>query len=271
MLAFAVAIFVRGDIQRLKSVRITTFFLSTFLSYTIAKYYLEADAEHRFNKLPVEPQDIFRFSIDVEAREVVAGQQPWEAPAVRVFYRDPNGETLDGVVVVRLYQSEDFSRFSEILHVPDGASRAEISISLIKSAGSLAVRNTTISRVVESDVYQKRKTILLVIWIVTIVLATALPVHRLPSKQKAILVLMGVAILFGVLLPESMLLPSMNFFYEFVPSTVWIHIESFVGKMSTTVNGDVPTAVVSKLGHMFVFFLFGLIVRFCHCFSPTPS
>ena len=58
MLAFAVAIFVRGDIQRLKSVRITTFFLSTFLSYTIAKYYLEADAEHRFNKLPVEPQDL---------------------------------------------------------------------------------------------------------------------------------------------------------------------------------------------------------------------
>lgn len=209
---------------------------------------------HRSNqRVSLDGPGIYKFSIDVKTQDITPGTKSWEAPSTRVFYRDTMGNTIDGDIIVRLFDAQQYSNHSKVILLPNETEIVEISVSLINSVGTISVKNPILSKIEERASYKRHKLILMMVWAGVVAWTVAYLLTSLPLKLMALLSIIGVFTLCGTLLPEHVMTLYLTQIYSLLPSTIELHLERFVSTTITSTNTTVPSAIIGKSGHILAF------------------
>lgn len=215
-----------------------------------------------FQNMPVETPAYVRFSFDGGAKNIVPGEQDWARASGTIIYRNKAGERVGSKMIATLDGTSAMKSFSHTELLREHLGSVDISFRLLESVGTFNVGNPVFSVLQEYPFYKNLKKIIIGFWVVAIALLAFLALRVLSWLQVSVLMLLGVGVLAGTLMPEFMM-SAINFkLASALPESILSNTRRILTGVYGIEKLAGPGAEVSKLGHFIAFALIGAVVGF---------
>ncbi len=149
--------------------------------------------------------DVLRLSGDIKVANVKAGEKKWHKARLLLISFDVKGRWLHSAHgVVSLTGSYPWKHYTQVLRVLPKAKQLRVSTQLLKTTGTMWIKNLSLREIVEKPVYLYLKTVCIVLW--TIFLFWFLTPLIFGCKGfilRGIVFLTISAILLGTLMPAT--------------------------------------------------------------------
>lgn len=215
-----------------------------------------------FQNILVETPAYVRFSFDGGAKNIVPGEQDWARASGTIIYRNKAGERVGSKMIATFDGTSAMKSFSHTELLREHLGSVDISFRLLESVGTFNVGNPVFSVLQEYPFYKNLKKIIIGFWVVAIAFLAFLALRVLSWLQVSVLMLLGVGVLAGTLMPEFMM-SAINFkLASALPESILSNTRRILTGVYGIEKLAGPGAEVSKLGHFIAFALIGVVVGF---------
>ncbi|MBU4119596.1 MAG: VanZ family protein [Proteobacteria bacterium] len=196
----------------------------------------------------------------IKTEDVTAGRLAWNLARVVITSLGPTGKWLPGThASVEISGNTNWTPFSTVFHIPEGAEKILVRIELNQATGKLFAKDLSLRMAQESSLYAFSRWPMLIGWAVFL-LILATPYFKTPKKNVTLsLIVLGVGLL--VLAGTT------------VPGPYKDLVVRYLSSLTYDISGFSMAKLpmhITKIGHFTGFLLLGLFS--CLCFvqeKPT--
>lgn len=196
----------------------------------------------------------------IKTEDVTTGKLTWNLARVVITSLDPTGKWLPGTrVAIETNGNTNWTPFSTIFHIPDGAEKILVRVELNQATGKLFAKDLSLRMAQESSLYAFSRWPMLGGWAVFL-LILATPYFKTPKKNiplSLIVLGVGLLVLAGVTVPGQ---------YK---DLIVRYLSSLTYDISGFSMAKLPMHI-TKIGHFTGFLLLGLFSCLCFVQEKPP-
>jgi hypothetical protein len=150
---------------------------------------------------------LLRLTCQTATRNVRQGIKPWMTARVILLSHDRDGKPLYRLphTLTNRLGTHDWKHHERVFSVARGASKISLSLQLARASGTLLVRNLSLRPVTEKASYRKLRLLAILLWVSAACWVTVPLVRSATGNTSRIIFLaLGLLIIFGTLMPESL-------------------------------------------------------------------
>ncbi|MBX3617147.1 VanZ family protein [Nitrosomonas sp.] len=200
---------------------------------------------------PVKPGTLILVSAEVKCINVVPGKNTWSL--ARILFAQNDGKSDQWQLphtVVKLTGDHDWKTYQTAFLIDEDTQSIKLYAQISQSTGLLKIRNIRVFPVLENEIYPTVKKIILTAWggFFLLLAGSLLFAHQKNIVLRVTLLVPLISILAGTTVPSDIKISLLD------------EVKTQIHAESDTFKEMIPWDL-DKVGHVFFFFLLGLIIR----------
>ena len=214
-----------------------------------------------FQNVVVDTPTYLRLTFEAASTDLdYSREEYWIGASGSIKSRDSTEMVTKVNYVAIIKQPSTMKSYSRIGYFEEDIASVDVTFRLAGSIGSFHIKNPVLSVLDEHPHYRILKYLITGFWIFAGVGLFATAIRFVPTKQLALAVLLLAVTLLGTLIPEALIITASQKLALFIPENIISDLQSVLGHAFGLKSFTTSSAGVSKLGHLLVFSLLGLLI-----------